>query len=123
MNALPSGGDENYAHAYPDELSGGMRQRVERPRAGNQPDILLWMKRFSALDPIIRTEGYRMSCEVQAETSAHHWRGYDLDEAMRDGDRIAITCKMARSYRLERRMDHRIIPANDCNHVLPWRGY
>jgi len=83
---------ENYANSYPDELSGGMRQRVGLARAmANNPDILLMDEAFSALDPLIRTEMQDELVKLQAQ----HQRtivfiSHDLDEAMRIGDRIAI---------------------------------
>ncbi len=92
LEALRQVGLENYAHAYPDELSGGMRQRVGLARAlAINPDILLMDEAFSALDPLIRTE---MQDEL-TKLQARHQRtvvfiSHDLDEAMRIGDRIAI---------------------------------
>ena len=92
LDALRQVGLENYAHAWPDELSGGMRQRVGLARAlAINPDRLLMDEAFSALDPLIR-------CEMQDELvklQARHQRtivfiSHDLDEAMRIGDRIAI---------------------------------
>ncbi|MDE9556046.1 glycine betaine/L-proline ABC transporter ATP-binding protein ProV [Xenorhabdus bovienii] len=83
---------ENYALSYPDELSGGMQQRIGLARAlANDPDILLMDEAFSALDPLIRTEMQDEVLRLQGE----HQRtiifiSHDLDEAMRIGDRIAI---------------------------------
>jgi len=92
LDALRQVGLENYAHAYPDELSGGMRQRVGLARAlAINPDILLMDEAFSALDPLIRTE---MQDELIKLQSQHQrtivFISHDLDEAMRIGDRIAI---------------------------------
>ena len=92
LDALRQVGLENYALSYPDELSGGMRQRVGLARAtANNPDILLMDEAFSALDPLIRTEMQDELVKLQAQ----HQRtivfiSHDLDEAMRIGDRIAI---------------------------------
>ncbi|PHM70681.1 glycine betaine/L-proline ABC transporter ATP-binding protein ProV [Xenorhabdus kozodoii] len=83
---------ESYALSYPDELSGGMQQRVGLARAlANNPDILLMDEAFSALDPLIRAEMQDELLRLQGE----HQRtvvfiSHDLDEAMRIGDRIAI---------------------------------
>ncbi|MDA3133778.1 MULTISPECIES: glycine betaine/L-proline ABC transporter ATP-binding protein ProV [Atlantibacter] len=92
LEALRQVGLENYAHAYPDELSGGMRQRVGLARAlAINPDILLMDEAFSALDPLIRSE---MQDELIKLQSRHQrtivFISHDLDEAMRIGDRIAI---------------------------------
>lgn len=92
LAALAQVGLENYALSWPDELSGGMRQRVGLARAlANDPDILLMDEAFSALDPLIRAE---MQDELVKLQSRHQrtivFISHDLDEAMRIGDRIAI---------------------------------
>ncbi|MGK0249292.1 MAG: glycine betaine/proline transport system ATP-binding protein [Oleispira sp.] len=92
MSALDQVGLEAHATSYPDELSGGMQQRVGLARAlANDPDILLMDEAFSALDPLIRAE---MQDELVNLQQAHRrtiiFISHDLDEAMRIGDRIAI---------------------------------
>ena len=92
MNALEQVGLEAHSLSYPDELSGGMQQRVGLARAlANDPDILLMDEAFSALDPLIRAE---MQDELVNLQKAHRrtiiFISHDLDEAMRIGDRIAI---------------------------------
>ncbi|MEE2952872.1 MAG: glycine betaine/L-proline ABC transporter ATP-binding protein ProV [Pseudomonadota bacterium] len=90
--ALEQVGLGAYGSNYPNELSGGMQQRVGLARAlANDPSILLMDEAFSALDPLIRTEMQDELVELQAK----HRRtivfiSHDLDEAMRIGDRIAI---------------------------------
>ncbi|WP_409310032.1 glycine betaine/L-proline ABC transporter ATP-binding protein ProV [Pectobacterium sp. B1J-3] len=92
LNALQQVGLEAYAHSYPDELSGGMRQRVGLARAlANNPDILLMDEAFSALDPLIRTEMQDELIKLQSRNQRTIvFISHDLDEAMRIGDRIAI---------------------------------
>lgn len=90
--ALDQVGLGDYAEKRPDELSGGMQQRVGLARAlANDPDILLMDEPFSALDPLIRTELQDEVMRLQAE----HRRTivfitHDVDEAFRVGDRLAI---------------------------------
>jgi glycine betaine/proline transport system ATP-binding protein len=92
LDALKQVGLDAYVDSYPDELSGGMQQRVGLARAlANNPDILLMDEAFSALDPLIRAEMQDELVRLQSE----HQRtvvfiSHDLDEAMRIGDRIAI---------------------------------
>ncbi|BEP15566.1 glycine betaine/L-proline ABC transporter ATP-binding protein [Acidothermaceae bacterium B102] len=85
-------GLSGYEHSFPDQLSGGMQQRVglARALAGN-PDVLLFDEPFSALDPLIRRD---MQNEV---IRLHHDLGktmvfitHDLSEALKLGDRILI---------------------------------
>lgn len=91
-NALAQVGLEAYELSYPDELSGGMQQRVGLARAlANNPDILLMDEAFSALDPLIRTEMQDELIRLQSEQQRTVvFISHDLDEAMRIGDRIAI---------------------------------
>jgi glycine betaine/proline transport system ATP-binding protein len=90
--ALEQVGLACWGPSYPDELSGGMQQRVGLARAlASDPSILLMDEAFSALDPIIRSE---MQSELlrlqQVKRRTIVFISHDLDEAMRIGDRIAI---------------------------------
>ncbi|MDP2546774.1 glycine betaine/L-proline ABC transporter ATP-binding protein ProV [Oceanobacter sp. 4_MG-2023] len=90
--ALEQVGLSAHGRSYPDELSGGMQQRVGLARAlANDPDIMLMDEAFSALDPLIRTEMQDELVKLQADHSRTIvFISHDLDEAMRIGDRIAI---------------------------------
>ncbi|WP_019022304.1 MULTISPECIES: glycine betaine/L-proline ABC transporter ATP-binding protein ProV [unclassified Thioalkalivibrio] len=92
LQALEAVGLGAHANSYPDELSGGMQQRVGLARAlATDPTILLMDEAFSALDPLIRTEMQDELMRLQQEKSRTVvFISHDLDEAMRIGDRIAI---------------------------------
>ena len=92
LEALAQVGLETWANCYPNELSGGMQQRVGLARAlAADPSVMLMDEAFSALDPLIRAE---MQDELLRLQSEHRrtivFISHDLDEAMRIGDRIAI---------------------------------
>jgi glycine betaine/proline transport system ATP-binding protein len=92
MKALETVGLQAVADSYPDELSGGMQQRVGLARAlATEAPILLMDEAFSALDPLIRTEMQDELVRLQQQ-DAHTivFISHDLDEAIRIGDRIAI---------------------------------
>ena len=78
--------------SYPDELSGGMQQRVGLARAiAADPDILLMDEPFSALDPLIRRQLQDQFVDLAARMKKTTlFITHDLDEAIRIGDRIAI---------------------------------
>ena len=77
---------------YPDELSGGMQQRVGLARAiAADPTILLMDEPFSALDPLIRRQLQGTFMQLSAELNKTTvFITHDLEEAIRIGDRIAI---------------------------------
>lgn len=77
---------------YPNQLSGGMQQRVGLARAlANNPEILLMDEAFSALDPLIRRDMQDELLDLQANVSQTIiFISHDLNEALRIGDRIAI---------------------------------
>ena len=85
-------GLQGYERRFPDQLSGGMQQRVGLARAlAGDPDVLLFDEPFSALDPLIRRD-------MQAEVIRLHrdmgktmiFITHDLSEALKLGDRILI---------------------------------
>lgn len=92
MEALDQVGLAAWADSYPDELSGGMQQRVGLARAlASDPAVMLMDEAFSALDPLIRTEMQDELLRLQTERRRTViFISHDLDEAMRIGDRIAI---------------------------------
>ncbi|MDE1462219.1 quaternary amine ABC transporter ATP-binding protein [Spartinivicinus poritis] len=81
-----------FENQYPDQLSGGMQQRVGLARAlATDPDILLMDEAFSALDPLIRREMQDQLMELQEKLNKTIiFITHDLDEALRLGNRIAI---------------------------------
>lgn len=85
-------GLDGFEDHYPNQLSGGMQQRVGLARAlTNDADILLMDEAFSALDPLIRTDMQSVLLDIQEELrKTIVFITHDLDEALRLGDRIAI---------------------------------
>lgn len=81
-----------YEAKYPDQLSGGMQQRVGLARAlATDPEVLLMDEAFSALDPLIRSDMQDELMKLQAELhKTIVFITHDLDEALKIGDRIAI---------------------------------
>jgi len=78
--------------SFPDELSGGMQQRVGLARAlANDPEILLFDEPFSALDPLIRRDMQDQVIALQRDLKKTMiFITHDLAEALKLGDRIAI---------------------------------
>ncbi|MDZ8118190.1 quaternary amine ABC transporter ATP-binding protein [Pontiella agarivorans] len=85
-------GLKGYEDSLPNELSGGMQQRVGLARAlASNPEVLLMDEAFSALDPLIRTQMQDELLELQARMhKTIVFITHDLDEALKLGDRIAI---------------------------------
>jgi glycine betaine/proline transport system ATP-binding protein len=85
-------GLEDSANQFPDELSGGMQQRVGLARAfAVEPAVMLYDEPFSALDPLIRRDMQDEVCRLQEETGKTMvFITHDLPEALRLGDQIAI---------------------------------
>jgi glycine betaine/proline transport system ATP-binding protein len=85
-------GLEDVATQFPDQLSGGMQQRVGLARAfAVDPKLMLYDEPFSALDPLIRRDMQDEVVRLQHETGKTMlFITHDLPEALRLGDRIAI---------------------------------
>jgi len=85
-------GLEDVGNSFPDQLSGGMQQRVGLARAfAVEPKVMLYDEPFSALDPLIRRDMQDEVIRLQHETGKTMvFITHDLPEALRLGDRIAI---------------------------------
>src|SRR5690625_532407 len=85
-------GLKGWEDKYPDELSGGMQQRVGLARAlANDPDILLMDEPFSALDPLIRREMQLELLDIQDRLQKTViFITHDINEAFKLGDRVAV---------------------------------
>jgi glycine betaine/proline transport system ATP-binding protein len=107
-------GLQGYEDQFPDELSGGMKQRVGLARAlAADSDILLMDEAFSALDPLIRTEMQDQLLQLQVTLKKTIvFVTHDIDEALRIGNRIAIL-KDGRLVQMGTRDDIVRSPAND----------
>jgi len=81
-----------FAHRYPNELSGGQAQRVGVARAlAVDPPVMLMDEPFAALDPVnreaIQDEFLRMQRKLRKTIL---FVSHDIDEAVKMADRIAI---------------------------------
>ena len=92
LSVLDQVGLKAWADKYPDNLSGGMQQRVGLARSlAVDPEILLMDEAFSALDPMIRREMQDELLELQKKVNKTIiFITHDLHEALNLGDRIAI---------------------------------
>jgi len=81
-----------YERSYPDQLSGGMQQRVGLARAlAGDPEVLFFDEPFSALDPLIRRDMQDEVVRLHREVGKTMvFITHDLSEALRLGDRILI---------------------------------
>ncbi len=85
-------GLKGYEASYPDQLSGGMQQRVGLARAlASNPSLLLFDEPFSALDPLIRRDMQDEVIHLQEDLKKTMvFITHDLAEAIKLGDRILI---------------------------------
>jgi glycine betaine/proline transport system ATP-binding protein len=81
-----------YEASYPDQLSGGMQQRVGLARAlAVDPDLMMFDEPFSALDPLIRRDMQNEVIRLHEEVGKTMiFITHDLQEALKLGDRILI---------------------------------
>lgn len=85
-------GLEGWGDSKPNELSGGMQQRVGLARAlATEANVLLMDEPFSALDPLIKVNMQNELLRIQGELHRTIlFITHDLDEALRIGTRVAI---------------------------------
>ncbi|MEU8529683.1 MULTISPECIES: quaternary amine ABC transporter ATP-binding protein [Streptomyces] len=112
--ALELCGLAGWEKSWPDELSGGMQQRVGLARAlATDADLLLMDESFSALDPLIRRDMQDQLLELQQRLGKTIvFITHDLNEAMRLGDRIAVM-RDGRIVQLGTAEDILLRPADD----------
>jgi glycine betaine/proline transport system ATP-binding protein len=112
--ALELAGLGGWENSWPDELSGGMQQRVGLARAlATDADLLLMDESFSALDPLIRRDMQDQLLELQKRLKKTIvFITHDLNEAMRLGDSIAVM-RDGRIVQLGTAEDILVTPAND----------
>ncbi|SDJ91653.1 quaternary amine ABC transporter ATP-binding protein [Streptomyces indicus] len=112
--ALELCGLKGWEKSWPDELSGGMQQRVGLARAlATDADLLLMDESFSALDPLIRRDMQDQLLELQKTLKKTIvFITHDLNEAMRLGDQIAVM-RDGRIVQTGTGEDILIRPAND----------
>ncbi|GAA2232045.1 betaine/proline/choline family ABC transporter ATP-binding protein [Streptomyces amakusaensis] len=112
--ALALAGLAGWEDSWPDELSGGMQQRVGLARAlATDADLLLMDESFSALDPLIRRDMQDQLLQLQKTLrKTIVFITHDLNEAMRLGDRIAVM-RNGRIVQLGSAEDILVTPADD----------
>ncbi|MFF1380113.1 glycine betaine/L-proline ABC transporter ATP-binding protein [Streptomyces sp. NPDC058308] len=112
--ALELAGLKGWEKSWPDELSGGMQQRVGLARAlATDADLLLMDESFSALDPLIRRDMQDQLLVLQKRLKKTIvFITHDLNEAMRLGDQIAVM-RDGRIVQIGTSQDILVTPANE----------
>ncbi len=85
-------GLKGFERAYPRELSGGMRQRVELARAlAANPEIIYMEEPFGALDYLTRLKMRADLMRIwQEERKTVVFVTHDIDEAVQLADRVVV---------------------------------
>ena len=81
-----------YANSYPEQLSGGMQQRVGLARAlAVDPEVMFFDEPFSALDPLIRRDMQNEVLRLHRDVGKTMvFITHDLAEALKLGDHVVI---------------------------------
>jgi glycine betaine/proline transport system ATP-binding protein len=92
MEKIEAVGLSGFENQFPNQLSGGMQQRVGLARAlATDTDIMLMDEAFSALDPLIRSDMQKQLMDLQSQLKKTIvFITHDLDESLRLGDHIGI---------------------------------
>ena len=95
-----------FAHHFPHELSGGMRQRVELGRAlAAEADLLLLDEPFSALDYLTRQQMRReLAATLRERPRTVVLVTHDIEEAVALGDRVVVLTARPARVRVELRL-------------------
>lgn len=104
---LPEFGLAGFGDQYPNQLSGGMRQRVALMRTFMfKRDLMLLDEPFGALDALTRTMMQRWLLDVwQTHKRTILFITHDVDEALFLGDRVIVMSARPGSVKLEQKVD------------------
>ena len=114
MEKIESVGLSGFENQYPNQLSGGMQQRVGLARAlATDTDIMLMDEAFSALDPLIRSDMQKQLLDLQSQLKKTIvFITHDLDESLKLGDHIGIL-NAGKLVQVGRPVDIIMNPADD----------
>jgi len=107
MEMLPEFGLAGFENQYPNQLSGGMRQRVALMRTFLfKRDLMLLDEPFGALDALTRTMMQRWLLDVwQKHKRTVLFITHDVDEAIFLGDRVLVMTARPGKVKLEQVVD------------------
>ena len=118
-------GLEGYENKYPDELSGGMRQRVNFMRTFiNSSDIMLLDEPFGALDSITRSSMQNWLLDIKKDIkSTILLITHDIDEAIILSNRIYILSNKPAVINKEILLDKNIYNKDNLENVAKYKAY